>query len=547
MNISKTDEWKALQEHWADMENVHMRELFAQDKHRFENMSVQACGLLLDYSKNRITEQTLDLLNQLAEKADLKNWIKRMFAGERINNSEDRAVMHVALRNYCGDPMWVDGQDISTEVTDVLAKMGLFVRQVRSGKWTGHSGESITDIVNIGIGGSHLGPMMVTEALRHYHSTNLNVHFVSNVDIMHLRETLKRLNPASTLFIVSSKTFTTHETMTNAAYAREWICAAFGNDETSVAKHFVAVSTNAKEVTRFGIDERNMFVFWDWVGGRYSLWSSIGLSIALGIGMERFYELLDGAQMMDDHFRRTRFSENLPVILALLGIWYGDFAEAETHAVLPYNWYLRFLPQYLQQVDMESNGKGTTRDGQQISWNTSPVVWGGSGADGQHAFFQLLHQGGKLVPADFIAAVRGGALEKEHHITLLATFMAQTEALMSGLTAEEARAEMEQEGLSKERIDTLLPHKVFPGNRPTNAILMDELSPRRLGALLAMYEHKVFVQGVIWGVNSFDQWGVELGKKLATRIRNELQQQDLSGNHDCSTIGQMKYFFDLDK
>lgn len=547
MNISKTDEWKALQEHWADMQNVHMRDLFAQDKHRFENMSVQACGLLLDYSKNRITEQTLDLLNQLAEKADLKGWIKRMFAGERINNTEDRAAMHVALRNYCGDPMWVDGEDISTQVTDVLAKMGLFVRQVRSGKWTGHSGESITDIVNIGIGGSHLGPMMVTEALGHYHSTNLNVHFVSNVDIMHLRETLKRLNPASTLFIVSSKTFTTHETMTNAAYAREWICSAFGNDETSVAKHFVAVSTNTEEVTKFGIDERNMFVFWDWVGGRYSLWSSIGLSIALGIGMERFYELLDGAQMMDDHFRRTRFSENLPVILALLGIWYGDFAGAETHAILPYNWYLRFLPQYLQQVDMESNGKGTTRDGEKISWNTSPVVWGGSGADGQHAFFQLLHQGGKLVPADFIAAVRGGALEKEHHITLLATFMAQTEALMCGLTAEEARAEMEQEGLSKERIDALLPHKVFPGNRPTNAILMDELSPRRLGAMLAMYEHKVFVQGVIWGVNSFDQWGVELGKKLAIRIRNELQQQDLSGKHDCSTIGQMKYFYDLDK
>lgn len=546
MKITNTDEWNSLQSHWDDMRDVHMRDLFDQDKNRFDNMSLQACGLLLDYSKNRITEETLDLLNQLAEKADLKSWIKRMFAGEKINNSEDRAAMHVALRNYCGDPMWVEGEDVSSAVTDVLAKMGLFVRQVRSGKWTGFSGKPIRDIVNIGIGGSHLGPMMVTEALRHYHSTKLNLHFVSNVDILHLRETLKNLDPATTLFIISSKTFTTQETMTNAAYAREWVCAAFENEPKAVAKHFVAVSTNIRVVTDFGIDERNIFGFWDWVGGRYSLWSSIGLSIALGIGMERFYELLDGAQMMDDHFRRARFSENMPVILALLGIWYGNFAGAETHAILPYNWYLRFLPQYLQQVDMESNGKGTTRDGEPVTYSTSPIVWGGSGADGQHAFFQLLHQGGKLVPADFIAAVRSGATEKKHHISLLATFMAQTEALMRGLTAEEARAEMQQEGLSDGRIEEILPHKVFPGNRPTNAIIMDELSPRRLGALLAMYEHKVFVQGVIWNVNSFDQWGVELGKKLATRIRAELEEGTLHEDHDSSTLGQMKYFFNLD-
>ena len=546
MDITTTEEWKALESHWNDMQNVHMRDLFSQDKQRFDNMSMQACGLLLDYSKNRITKESLDLLYQLAEKADLKTWIKRMFAGEKINNTEDRAAMHVALRNYCGDPMWVEGEDVSSAVTDVLAKMGLFVRQVRSGKWVGFSGERIKDIVNIGIGGSHLGPMMVTEALRHYHSANLNLHFVSNVDILHLRETLKSLDPASTLFIISSKTFTTHETMTNAAYAREWIINAFKGEEKAVAKHFVAVSTNKKEVKRFGIDAKNIFGFWDWVGGRYSLWSAIGLSIALGIGMERFYELLDGAQMMDDHFRRARFSENMPVILALLGIWYGNFAGAETHAILPYNWYLRFLPQYLQQVDMESNGKGTTRDGEQVHYSTSPIVWGGSGADGQHAFFQLLHQGGKLVPADFIAAVRSGATEKEHHITLLATFMAQTEALMRGLTAEEAHAEMQKEGLSDKKIQKLLPHKVFPGNRPTNAIIMDELSPRRLGALLAMYEHKVFVQGVIWNVNSFDQWGVELGKKLARRIHGELEAEALHEDHDSSTLGQMKYFFDLE-
>ena len=546
MEITKTAEWKALQEHWEDMQDVHMRELFASDKNRFNNFSMQAGGLLLDYSKNRITVETMQLLYELAGKANLKEWIERMFAGERINNSENRAAMHVALRNYCGDPMWVDGEDVSHEVTDVLAKMGLFVRQVRSGKWTGASGERIKSIVNIGIGGSHLGPMMVTEGLRHYHSANLKVQFVSNVDILHLRETLKQLDPANTLFIISSKTFTTHETMTNAAWAREWILQAFDGDEKSIARHFVAVSTNEKEVKKFGINPKNMFVFWDWVGGRYSLWSSIGLSIALAIGMERFYELLDGAQAMDDHFRRAKFSENMPVILGLLGIWYGNFAGAETQAMLPYNWYLRFLPQYLQQVDMESNGKSASRDGKRIKYHTSPVVWGGSGADGQHAFFQLLHQGNKLIPADFIAAVSGGGVEHEHHVTLLATFMAQTEALMCGLTAEEAKAEMQQEGLSEERIDELLPHKIFPGNRPTNAILMDELSPRRLGALLALYEHKVFVQGVIWNVNSFDQWGVELGKKLATKIRHELDQK-APAEHDSSTLGQMQYFFGLDK
>ncbi len=532
-SITEYDEWAALRAHWEQIRPLQMRDLFAENPDRFAEMSHKSCGILLDYSKNRITAETLGRLVRLAEALELPAWIERMFRGDKINNTEDRAVLHVALRNRSNRPILVDGEDVMPAVNGVLAQMEAFVARVRSGEWKGHTGKSITDVVNIGIGGSNLGPLMASEALRHYQSQELRVHFVSNVDGTHISETLKPLDPATTLFIIASKTFTTQETLSNAHAARAWCLQALGAEE-AVARHFVAVSTNETKVQEFGIDSANMFGFWDWVGGRYSLWSAIGLPIALAVGMERFYELLEGAHEMDGHFRSAPLAENLPVILALLGVWYANFAGAASHAILPYDQYLRYLPDYLQQADMESNGKGTTRDGAALDYTSGPIIWGSAGTDGQHAFYQLIHQGTQMIPCDFIVPIHSHNELADQHEKLLANCLAQTEALMKGKTEAEARAELEQAGNSPQRVAELLPHKVFPGNRPTNTLLLDRITPRRLGALIALYEHKIFVQGVIWRVNSFDQWGVELGKQLAGVILPELKGEKSAG-HDSST------------
>ena len=534
--VNQTNEWKALERHWAEISGLQMRDLFAANPRRFEQMSRSACGMLLDYSKNRITEQTLPLLLDLARAQDLEGWIARMFGGERINSTENRAVLHVALRNRSNRPIEVDGRDVMPGVNAVLERMEDFTNGVRTGAWKGFTGREITDVVNIGIGGSNLGPLMVVEALKYYQFPGLRVHFVSNVDSTHIVETLKKLNPETTLFIVASKTFTTQETLANAHAARRWLLGHVQQEE-AVASHFVAVSTNAAEVARFGINTKNMFEFWDWVGGRYSLWSAIGLPIALAIGMDGFYELLEGAHELDEHFRSAPLEDNLPVLLAMLGVWYNNFVGARTHAVLPYDQYLRVLPAYLQQADMESNGKRVTRDGRAVDYATGPVVWGAAGTDGQHAFYQLIHQGTQLIPCDFIAPANSHNELRDQHPKLLANFLAQTEALMRGKTEAEARAELQAAGLSEKALKALLPHKVFPGNKPTNSILVDRFNPRRFGALIALYEHKIFVQGVIWEVNSFDQWGVELGKQLANVIVDELVGGGEPQPHDASTSG----------
>ena len=539
--VNKSSEWQDLEQHWAEMAAVQMRDLFQREPDRFERMSLETCGLLLDYSKNRVTDRTLELLFALARRADLSRWIEHMFHGDKINLTEDRSVLHTALRNRSSLPVTVDGVDVMPQVHAVLDQMAGFAEAVRSGEWKGFSGRSIRDIVNIGIGGSNLGPLMVSEALAHYQTPQLRAHFVSNVDGTHLTETLKPLDPETTLFIVASKTFTTQETLANARAARRWCVDALG-DEAAVARHFVAVSTNAEAVREFGIDTANMFVFWDWVGGRYSLWSSIGLPIALAVGMERFLELLQGAHCMDQHFRQAPLEANMPVIMALLGIWYHNFAGVKTHAVLPYDQYLRFLPAYLQQADMESNGKRTRRDGAALAYTTGPVVWGAAGTDGQHAFYQLIHQGTQLISSDFIAPVNSHNELGDQHPKLLANCFAQTEALMRGRTLEEARHELAIGGAGTDEIERLAPHKVFPGNRPTNTILIDKLTPARLGALIALYEHKIFVQGIIWQINSFDQWGVELGKQLAGVILQELKDAAVSQPHDASTQGLIAYF-----
>lgn len=539
-SLTGSTEWEALIEHWKQLQPTHMRELFAHNPARFEQLSISSCGILLDYSKNRIIAESMDLLLRLARAVDVPGWVDRMFAGEAINCTEGRAVLHTALRNRSNRPVLLDGQDVMPEVNLVLGQMERFAGQLRGGEWKGYSGRRITDVVNIGIGGSNLGPLMVCEALRHYQSPDMQVHFVSNVDATHLVETLKHLDPETTLFIVASKTFTTQETITNARAARRWCLAAL-KDEAAIARHFVAVSTNTAAVSEFGIDTDNMFVFWDWVGGRYSLWSAIGLPIAVAVGMDRFYELLSGAHAMDEHFRTAELEQNMPVILALLGIWYANFAGAATHAVLPYDQYLRLLPDYLQQTDMESNGKRVTRDGQVVDYTTGPVVWGAAGTDGQHAFYQLIHQGTQMIPADFIVPVQSHNELGDQHEKLLANCLAQSEALMKGKTAAEAQAELRASGLNPQRVAELLPHKVFPGNSPTNTLLIDKLTPQRLGSLLALYEHKIFVQGVIWGINSFDQWGVELGKQLAGIILPELQGSSAVGAHDCSTAALIDY------
>jgi len=529
--------WYDLEKHQRKMADVDMRDLFDRDPHRFERFSLCLGDVLLDYSKNRITSETMALLFNLAREADLAGKIEAMFSGEKYNNTEKRAVLHVALRNRSNRPMVVDGADVMPEVNRVLAHMRAFSEEVRSGAWKGYTGKAITDVVNIGIGGSDLGPKMVCEALKPYGKPGLRVHFVSNVDSTDLVETLKLVNPETVLFLVASKTFTTQETMTKAQTARDWFLGA-AQDRAAVAKHFAAMSTNTEAVVKFGIDPKNMFEFWDWVGGRYSLWSAIGLSIGLYLGMDNFEALLGGAHAVDEHFRSTPFEQNLPVVMALLGIWYNNFFDAQSHAILPYDQYLLHFPAYFQQGDMESNGKGVTRQGQPIQgYTTGPVIWGQPGTNGQHAFYQLIHQGTKLIPCDFLAAAESHNPRGDHHPILLSNYLAQTEALMKGKTPEEARVELEAQGMRGAALEELLPHKTFPGNRPTNSILYPKLTPAVLGALIAIYEHKIFTQGVIWDVNSFDQWGVELGKQLARVILPELKSDDLVQSHDSSTNG----------
>jgi glucose-6-phosphate isomerase len=537
--LTASPPWQALQAHAAAMGERHLRELFAQDPERFSQFSLHLGDLLLDYSKHRVSKETMELLFELARSMDVEGWRDRMFAGDKINATENRAVLHVALRNRSGQPILVDGSDVMPGIDAVLERMRLFSERVRSGAWRGATGEKITDIVNIGIGGSDLGPLMVCEALKPCQRPDLRPHFVSNVDGAHLTHTLSYLDPARTLFIVASKTFTTQETMTNATSARAWLTAALGDD--AVAEHFVAVSTNAAEVSRFGIDTANMFEFWDWVGGRYSLWSAVGLPIVLAVGYERFVELLEGAHEMDGHFRRAPLDQNMPVIMGLLGVWYRNFLGASTLALLPYDQHLSRFAAYFQQGDMESNGKSVRRDGSHVDYATGPVIWGEPGTNGQHAFFQLLHQGTELIPADFLAAVESQTPVGDHHDKLLANFLAQTEALAFGKTEDEARAELARKGLSGAALEALLPHKVFEGNRPTTSLLYRRLTPHRLGSLIALYEHTIFVQGIIWGINSYDQWGVELGKELASRILPELQTDETVLGHDSSTNGLINY------
>jgi glucose-6-phosphate isomerase len=544
-SLTRSPAWKALKDHRKQLAAVHMRDLFAQDTQRFDKYTLRFNDLLLDYSKNILTDATLPLLFDLARQAELPLWTERMFAGEKINFTENRAVLHTALRNRANRPVKVDGKDVMPAVNAVLAHMRSFSEQVRSGKWKGYTGKAITDIVNIGIGGSDLGPVMVTEALKPYAAAHLKMHFVSNIDGTQVVETLKQLNPETTLFIVSSKTFTTQETLSNARSARDWFLTAANHNQKAIARHFVAVSTNTQEVKTFGIDPANIFAFWDWVGGRYSLWSAIGLSITLAIGMDHFEALLAGAHAMDEHFRTAPLEQNLPVVMGLLGVWYGDFFDAQSHAVLPYDQYLHRFPAYLQQLDMESNGKRVRRDKKTVDYATGPVLWGEPGTNGQHSFYQLIHHGTKLIPADFLAPAHSQNPLGEHHAILLSNFFAQTEALMQGKTEAEVRAELKAAGISGRKLEQLAPHKVFPGNRPTNSILFKQLDPATLGTLIALYEHKVFVQGVIWNINSFDQWGVELGKQLAQRIQPELQSDARVASHDSSTNGLINYYKSL--
>ena len=535
MTLTELTAWKELEKQYAETRNAHMRDMFAKNPRRFEEFSVSAGDLFLDYSKNRIDRKTMDLLIELAKETGVEATRDKMFAGEKINITENRAVLHTALRNRSDEPVYVDGKNVMPQIREVLAKMKTFSEAVRNGEWKGATDKEITDVVNIGIGGSDLGPVMVTEALKHYQKDNLHVHFVSNVDGTHMVETLKSLNPETTLFCVASKTFTTQETMTNARTARAWLVGALGED--AVAKHFVALSTNTEEVKKFGIDTNNMFAFWDWVGGRYSLWSAIGLSIAVAVGFDNFAELLAGAYDMDVHFKTAPLDKNIPVILGLLGVWYHNFFGAEAYAVLPYDQYLHRLPAYLQQADMESNGKGVTRNGVPVHYTTGPILFGEPGTNGQHSFYQLIHQGTHLIPCDFIIPAISLNETGNHHPILISNVLAQAEALMRGKTAQEVRAEFEAKGEPEEKIEKLLNHKIFSGNRPSNMIVVPQITPRTLGKLIAMYEHKIFVQGVIWNVNSYDQWGVELGKQLAGKILPEILEAKPVSTHDSSTNG----------
>ena len=539
--LKSRSSWQELQRHYERIKDTPLRDLFAADSRRFNKLSIEFEEILFDYSKNRITAETMELLIRLANDCDLPARRAEMFSGKKINNTENRAVLHTALRNRSGEPVFVDGEDVMPEINAELEHMREFTSQVRQGDWKGYTGKQITDVVNIGIGGSDLGARMVCEALAPYTRTDLKTHFVSNVDGTQITEILRLLDPETSLFIVASKTFTTQETMTNAATARDWFLAV-ADDDSAVAKHFVAVSTNTQAVEKFGIDSANMFRFWDWVGGRYSLWSVVGLSIALAIGMEKFEQMLEGAHSIDQHFLQAPLEQNIPVIMAMLGVWYSNFFAASSHAVLPYDQYLDKLVDYLQQLDMESNGKSVTRDGQAVDYKTGPVIWGRAGTNGQHAFYQLIHQGTRLVPCDFIAPVESQNPVGEHHKILLANFFAQTEALMKGRNEEEARGMLQQAGLDEKDIVERLPHVIFQGNSPSNSILFHKLTPHTLGSLLALYEHKVFVQGAIWNVDSFDQWGVELGKQLAQTILPELEGANEVNNHDASTNGLINYY-----
>jgi glucose-6-phosphate isomerase len=538
--LTQFPSWQKLCAHQKIVQPLHMRDLFEADPKRFDKYSLKFADILFDYSKHRITDETLPLLLQMAREANIEQWRDKMFAGEKINCTENRAVLHTALRNRSNTPVFVDGKDVMPDVNAVLMQMRTFSEKVRSGSWLGYTGKRITDIVNIGIGGSDLGPVMVCDALKPYASPDLNIHFVSNIDGAHLMRALEKCKPETTLFIVASKTFTTQETMTNATSARTWFLES-AKDRAHVAKHFVALSTNAKAVTDFGIDTANMFAFWDWVGGRYSLWSAIGLSIALYVGMDNFEALLTGAHEMDIHFKTAPLEQNMPVILALIGIWYNNFFHVDTNAILPYDQGLARFPAYMQQADMESNGKFICRDGTRVQYKTGPVIWGEAGTNGQHAFYQLIHQGTQIVPADFLMPVHShyaiGKHGYAHHKILLANFLAQTQSLMLGKTKEEARLELEKQGLSGDELEKLLPHKVFEGNRPTTSIVFDKLTPNTLGKLIALYEHKIFVQGIMWDINSYDQWGVEYGKQIAQQILPQLTSEEVVSNYDSSTNG----------
>lgn len=536
INPTQTQAWESLSSHYEKMKSVQMRDMFAGDPDRFKKFSQRFEGILIDYSKNIIDDETIGLLLQLAEEVGLGPAIAAMFSGEAINETENRSVLHIALRNQSNQPVYSNGQDVMPEVNAVLGQMEKFSEAIISGSWKGHTGKPIKHIVNIGIGGSDLGPVMVTEALKHYQKPHIRVHFVSNVDGTHISETLKKCDPETTLFMIASKTFTTQETMTNAHSARKWFLA-HAQEESHIKKHFVAISTNQEDVEKFGIDTDNMFRFWDWVGGRYSLWSSIGLSIACAIGFDQYKDLLAGAHAMDNHFKSSPFRENIPVILALTGIWYNNFFGTETEAILPYDQYMHRFPAYFQQGNMESNGKYVDRTGHAANYQTGPIIWGEPGTNGQHAFYQLIHQGTKLIPCDFLAPAQSHNPLGDHHVKLLSNFFAQTEALMNGKSEQEVVAELRSAGKSDEEISRLVPFKVFTGNRPTNSILFPKLTPSVLGSLIAMYEHKIFVQGVIWNIFSFDQWGVELGKQLAKKILPELDGDEPVSSHDTSTNG----------
>jgi glucose-6-phosphate isomerase len=541
INPTKTKAWAKLKDHYNEIHNKHMVDMFNEDPERAENFSIVFNEILIDYSKNRINAETKKLLIELAEEVDLKGAINSMFTGEKINLTERRAVLHVALRNRLNAPIHVDNQDVMPDINKVLDKMKLFSEEVISGNWKGFTGKQITDVVNIGIGGSALGPLMVTKALRPFQIPHINVHFVSNVDGSQIAETLAKVDPERTMFLISSKTFTTQETMTNAHTARDWFLKSAVSEE-NIKKHFVAISTNKEAVENFGIDPKNMFEFWNWVGGRYSLWSAIGLSIILSIGFENFLELHKGAHEMDLHFLNSDFEKNIPVILALLGIWYNNFFDADTYAILPYSQDMQYLPTYLQQGDMESNGKSVDRSENMVDYQTGPIIWGEPGTDGQHAFYQLIHQGTKMTPCDFLIPAKSFDRIGDHHEKLISNFFAQTEALMKGKTEKEVIDEFVRNGKNKKDIIHLVPYKVFHGNRPTNSLLFKELTPKTLGSLIAMYEHKIFVQGVIWNIFSFDQWGVELGKQLAQKILPELGSDRDIKSHDGSTNNLINYY-----
>ena len=544
INPTTTASWKALKEHFFEMKNVHMRELFQNDSDRFSQFSIATRDIVFDYSKNIINDKTLQLLLQLANECRLKDGIVAMFNGEKINETEGRAVLHTALRNLSSEPVFAEGKDVMPEVRKVLKQMKNFCKRVHDGRWRGYSGKRIKYIVNIGIGGSDLGPLMVTEALKPYWLEDIQTYFVSNVDGTHIAEILKKIKPERTLFLIASKTFTTQETMTNAFTAREWFLE-HAIDEKHIAKHFAALSTNETEVVKFGINKKNMFQFWDWVGGRYSLWSAIGLSIALTIGYKNFEELLAGGFEADRHFKNTALERNVPVLMALIGIWYTNFFGAQSETILPYDQYMHRFAAYFQQGNMESNGKSIDRNGEQVEYSTGPVIWGEPGTNGQHAFYQLIHQGTVMIPCDFIAPAQSHNPIGDHHQKLMSNFFAQTEALMNGKTEEDAAQELERSGSGIETISKLLPYKVFAGNKPTNSFLIKKITPFNLGQLIAFYEHKIFVQGLLWNIFSFDQWGVELGKQLANKILPELGDDERISTHDSSTNGLINIFKEL--